>query len=29
VSNLITIADKRFADTSTTDFGHETPSLMG
>src|SRR4029078_2676883 len=29
VSNFVAVADYRLASTSTTDLGHETPSLMG
>jgi hypothetical protein len=29
MSDLVAVADKRFADTNSTDLGHETPSLMG
>ena len=29
MSNFVTVTDERLADTDSTDFGHETPSLMG
>jgi hypothetical protein len=29
MSNFVTVADEGFADTYSTDLGHETPSLMG